>query len=145
MQLVPLLRGALLAAALSVSASFAAAQEKLAIKGYDPVAYFTVGKPTPGSAQHEAVWRETKWRFASAEHRELFVQQPEKYAPQYGGYCAMGVAFGMKVEVDPQAWTIVDDKLYLNYDKAAVEKWRAERTAMIKAADEKWPEVEAKN
>jgi hypothetical protein len=145
MQHVRLLRGALLAAALSVFASAVAAQERLAIKGYDPVAYFTAGKPTPGSAQHEAVWHDAKWRFASAEHRELFVKQPEKYAPQYGGYCAMGVAYGKKVEVDPEAWTIVDGKLYLNYDKAAVPKWREEQTAMIKAADEKWPEVEEKN
>lgn len=145
MQLVPLFRGALLVAALSVFASFAAAQEKLAIKGYDPVAYFTAGKPTPGSAQHEMIWRDAKWRFASAEHRALFLKQPEKYVPQYGGYCALGVAFGKKVEIDPQAWTIVDDRLYLNYDKAIRDKWRTERTAMIKAADEKWKEVEAQN
>ncbi len=145
MRLVLSVRGAVLVAALSLFASFAAAAEKLAIKGYDPVAYFTDGKPTPGSAQHEAVWREARWRFASAEHRALFLKQPEAYAPQYGGYCAMGVAFGKKVEIDPEAWTIVDGKLYLNYDEAYREKWRAEKTAMIKAADEKWREVEAQN
>ena len=138
-------RGALLVAVLSLFASFAAAGERLAIKGYDPVAYFTDGKPTPGSARHEAVWREATWRFASAEHRELFLERPEAYAPQYGGYCAMGVAFGQKVEVDPEAWTIVDGKLYLNYDKAFMEKWRAEKTAMIEAADRKWREVGAQN
>jgi hypothetical protein len=145
MRLVRSFRGALLVAALALVASFAAAQEKLAIKGYDPVAYFTDGKPTPGSTRHEAVWREATWRFASAEHRALFLKQPEAYAPQYGGYCAMGVAFGKKAEVDPEAWTIVDGKLYLNYDKAFREKWRAERTAMIKSADEKWREIEAQN
>lgn len=145
MRLVLSIRGLLILAALALFASMAAAEEKLAIKGYDPVAYFTDGKPTPGSPEHEAVWREARWRFASAEHRELFLKQPEAYAPQYGGYCAMGVAFGKKAEVDPEAWTIVDGKLYLNYDKTFREQWRAERTAMIKSADEKWKELESQN
>src|SRR3546814_7464917 len=86
MQLVGLLRGALLGAALSAFSLFpAVAQERLAIKGYDPVAYFTEGKPVPGSAAHEVVWGDAKWRFASGEHRALFVQEPGKYVPQYPG------------------------------------------------------------
>lgn len=144
MQLAALLRGALLGAALSVC-SLAAAQERLAIKGYDPVAYFTAGKAVPGSAEHEAVWGEATWRFASAEHQALFLKEPSRYVPQYRGFCAMGVAYGMKVEVDPEAWTIVDGKLYLNYDKASREKWRADRTAMIKTADENWRQLDARN
>jgi hypothetical protein len=145
MRFVLSLRHVLPIAVLSIFASFAAAEEKLAIKGYDPVAYFTEGKPTPGSAQYEAVWRDARWRFASAEHRALFQQQPEAYAPQYGGYCAMGVALGKKVEVDPEAWTIVEGKLYLNYDKSFRDKWRAEQTAMIKAADRNWGDVQSQN
>lgn len=136
----------LLAFAFALS-SFAGASagERLAIKGYDPVAYFTVGKPTPGQAAHEVVWRDATWRFASAENRALFLKNPERYAPQYGGYCAYGVALGKKFEVDPEAWAIVDGKLYLNSSKGAHQDWLAGKTAMIDAADAKWPEVEAKN
>jgi hypothetical protein len=146
MRLELLLRGVLLALALLVSGSFhAGAGERLAIKGYDPVAYFTVGKPTPGSPEHEVVWRDARWRFSSAQHRELFAKNPEMYAPQYGGYCAMGVALGMKAEVDPQVWRIVDGRLFLNYDRSAQKKWEAERTAMIETADAKWKALAAEN
>jgi hypothetical protein len=146
MRLELLLRGALLALALLVTGSYCAtAGDRLAIRGYDPVAYFTLGKPTPGSPEHEVVWREAKWRFSSPQHRELFVKNPDMYAPQYGGYCAMGVALGMKAEVDPQVWRIVDGRLFLNYDRSAQKKWEAERTAMIETADAKWKALAAEN
>ena len=146
MRLEVLLRGALVAVALVLSGFHCAtAEERLAIKGYDPVAYFTDGKPTPGQPEHEIAWRDAKWRFASAQHRELFLKEPEKYAPQYGGYCAYGVAVGKKFEVDPEAWAIVDGRLYLNSSKGVHKDWLADKTAMIKAAEARWPEVEVKN
>src|SRR6516225_2459829 len=88
---------------------------RLAISGYDPVAYFTDGKPVAGVSQFEHMWHDARWRFASAEHRDAFIQNPSHYAPQYDGYCAMGLAMekGHKATVDPQAWVIVDGKLYV--------------------------------
>ena len=91
-------------------------EPRLSISGYDPVAYFTDGRPVRGKADFEYVWRKLRWRFASGEHRDLFVKDPQRYAPQYDGYCAMGVAVeaaAHKDTVDPEAWAIVDGKLYL--------------------------------
>ena len=95
-------------------------EARLSISGYDPVAYFTDGKPVPGKTEFEYVWRDARWRFASAAHRDLFIKDPDHYAPQYDGYCAMGVAdavvFGPhKDTIDPEAWAIVDGKLYLTH------------------------------
>jgi len=90
-------------------------EARLAISGYDPVAYFTDGKPVPGLTEFELVWHDARWRFASAGHRDLFVGDPHRYAPQYDGYCAGGVSSDAphKDTVDPEAWAIVDGKLYL--------------------------------
>ncbi len=91
-------------------------EPRLSISGYDPVAYFTDGRPVRGKAEFEHVWRKLRWRFASGEHRDLFVKHPQRYAPQYDGYCAMGAAIeaaAHKDTVDPEAWAIVDGKLYL--------------------------------
>ena len=91
-------------------------EPKLSISGYDPVAYFTDGRPVQGKAEFEYVWRKLRWRFASGEHRDLFIKDPQRYAPQYDGYCAMGAAdqaAAHKDTVDPEAWAIVDGKLYL--------------------------------
>jgi hypothetical protein len=114
----------------------------IAIKGYDPVAYHTDGKPAEGSDQYELKWKDAKWRFASAEHRDLFRADPEKYAPRYGGYCAWAVAQGYTAGVDPEnAWTIVDGILYLNYDIKIKEKWEKDIPGNIKKADANWPGV----
>ena len=85
-----------------------------AIRGYDPVAYFTQGKPVKGSREYTHQWNGATWRFASAQNRERFAAAPAKYAPQYGGYCAYGVASGYAVKIEPDAWSVVDGKLYLN-------------------------------
>jgi hypothetical protein len=85
----------------------------LAIKGYDPVAYFTSGKPTPGVAEFEHVWDEHRYRFASASNRELFKADEARYAPQFGNFCAMALAKGMVVVADPENWLISDGKLYV--------------------------------
>ena len=97
-----------------------AAQEKvpLAIKGYDPVAYFTLGKPTPGLPEIEYEWDERVWRFSSAEDRELFKVDPVRYAPQFGNYCAMALAKGKIVVANPENWLISDGKLYVFGDPA---------------------------
>jgi enamine deaminase RidA (YjgF/YER057c/UK114 family) len=119
-------------------------EPKLSISGYDPVAYFTDGKPVRGKAEFEYVWRKLRWRFASGEHRDLFIKDSRRYAPQYDGYCAMGVsneAAAHKDTVDPEAWTIVDGKLYLVHNKYWLEQWREKANEYIKKADKDWQAV----
>jgi hypothetical protein len=114
----------------------------IAIKGYDPVAYYKDGKPVKGSGDYEFKWKDAKWRFASAEHRDLFEADPERYAPRYGGYCAWAVSQGYTASVDPQnAWSIVEGKLYLNYDVEVKEKWEKDIQGNIAKADANWPGV----
>jgi len=117
---------------------------RLSISGYDPVAYFTEGKPVPGKTEFEYVWHDARWRFASAAHRDLFVKDPEHYAPQYDGYCAMGVAWKEphKDTVDPNAWAIVDGKLYLTHTTRSLDAWRQNAADNIKRADVNWSTVE---
>jgi len=91
----------------------AANEFPLAIKGYDPVAYFTVGKPTAGLAEFEYAWDERRYRFANAENRELFKAEPVRYAPQFGNFCAMALSLGQLVEADPENWLVSDGKLYV--------------------------------
>jgi len=112
-----------------------------AIQGYDPVAYFTEGRSVEGSRQFSHQWNGATWRFASAANRDRFAQSPEKYAPQYGGYCAFGVASGYAVKIDPQAWNVVDGKLYLNYSLAVQADWKKDVPGYIRKADSNWPRV----
>ena len=119
-------------------------EPRLSISGYDPVAYFTDGRPVQGKADFEYVWRKLRWRFASGEHRDLFIKDPQRYAPQYDGYCAMGAsleAAAHKDTVDPQAWAIVDGKLYLVHSSYWLEQWRAKAKEYIKQADKDWQAV----
>lgn len=119
-------------------------EPRLSISGYDPVAYFTDGKPVQGKTEFEYLWHRSRWRFASSDHRDLFMKGPDRYAPQYDGYCAMGVAQGQghKSEVDPEAWAIVDGKLYLTFDRSWLDIWREDVSANIKQANENWPTLE---
>jgi YHS domain-containing protein len=110
-----------------------------AIRGYDPVAYFTSGKPVKGSKEFTTRWRGATWHFASAENRDRFAAAPEKYAPQYGGYCAYGVSQGYTVSIDPAAWTVVDGKLYLNYSTSVRRTWEKDIPGYIRKADVNWP------
>ena len=119
-------------------------EPRLSISGYDPVAYFTDGRPVRGKAEFEHVWRKLRWRFASGEHRDLFVKDPQRYAPQYDGYCAMGVAAeaaAHKDTVDPEAWAIVDGKLYLVHNNYWLAKWREKAKEYIKKADKDWQAI----
>jgi len=111
----------------------------IAIKGYDPVAYFTESKPVKGSAAFTHQWMNSTWWFASAEDRDHFAKDPEKYAPQYGGYCAYGVSQNHTVSIDPEAWTIVDGKLYLNYSQGVKSTWSKQIPKYLEDANHNWP------
>ncbi len=129
------------AAADSAPKIYTESSSGLAIRGADPVAYFTEGKAVQGDSQYESKWQGAVWRFSSAKNKELFEKNPEAYAPQYGGYCAQGLAEGNVVSIDPQAWKIVDNKLYLNYSKDVQKQWLQDVPGHISSANEKWPNV----
>lgn len=112
--------------------------DDVAINGYDTVAYFVDGKATRGSPDHQVVWQDARWYFANDEHRQLFESDPSRYAPQFGGWCAAGIAEGQYYAVDAETWTIVDGKLYLNYDRDVEQKWREERDRNIAQAEQIW-------
>ena len=116
-----------------------------AIRGYDPVAYFTQGKPVEGNAEHAIEFRGARWHFASAENRDLFAADPEKFAPQYGGYCAWAVANNYIASIDPHAWSIKDGKLYLNYSKFLRVRWSVDKAGNIAKGDTNWPSLRAGN
>lgn len=107
----------------------------IAIRGYDTVAYFTQGKPVEGSDQFTTEWQGATWKFSSQEHLDLFTAEPDKYAPQYGGYCAYGVAQNNLVKIEPDQWTIHDDKLYLNYNAKLNKEWKMDIPGYINSAD----------
>ena len=116
-------------------------EPKLSISGYDPVAYFTEGKPVQGKSEIEYLWHKLRWRFASNQHREMFTKDPDRYAPQYDGYCAMGVSnddAAHKDTVDPEAWAIVDGKLYLEHNQYWLGVWREQSEEYIKRANASW-------
>lgn len=115
----------------------------VAIEGTDPVAYFTEGRPVKGSGDFTHDWNGATWRFANADNRDLFAADPEKYAPQYGGYCAWAVSQGYTAGIDPNAWRIEDGRLYLNYSPGVQERWMADIQGHITAADNNWPGIKA--
>ncbi|MCG3158463.1 MAG: hypothetical protein DKINENOH_05107 [bacterium] len=133
-----------LPAFVAVVALLFGVNDNLKIRGYDPVAYFTAGKPVKGDSKFEQEWRGATYRFSSRENLVRFQKEPEKYAPQYGGYCAYAVSQGYTAPVDPEAWDIVNGKLYLNYSKAVQKKWREKRDEYIASADRNWPGLRAK-
>jgi hypothetical protein len=114
----------------------------VAIKGYDTVAYFTDGKAVKGSSAFEYFYDDAKWEFSSATHRDLFAADPDRYMPQYGGFCAGAMVFGDLTPADPEAWVIVDGKLYMVAKKAMLEGWKADAEENIGAADKQWPDVQ---
>ncbi len=110
----------------------------VAVSGYDPVAYFTQTKALKGSPTITAVHGAATYYFASTGNREAFLANPDKYVPVYGGYCAYGVAHGHKVNIDPEAFRVVNDRLYLNYSKGVQQKWLANIPGNIATADSNW-------
>ncbi|MDD3765221.1 MAG: YHS domain-containing (seleno)protein [Nevskiales bacterium] len=129
---------------LNVSLGYSAAGAPLAVHGYDPVAYFTEGKPVRGSDEYTLVHEGAAYRFASAEHRDRFKADPARYAPQFGGFCAYGVAVGKKFDGDPQLWTIQNDRLYLNLNPEIVAAFNKDVPGNIRKAEGKWKRIEHK-
>jgi YHS domain-containing protein len=128
----------------AASASFAGdffETNGVALRGYDPVAYFTDGKAEKGVSEHSYVYQGSKFLFATAAHEQAFAEHPEKYAPQFGGFCSLGTANGVKVSTEPDAFAVVDGKLYLNHNARAHEVWKSDVKGNVAAADKKWPEV----
>ncbi|MGB2925517.1 MAG: YHS domain-containing (seleno)protein [Limnothrix sp.] len=126
-------------------ASFINADNGVAIKGTDPVAYFTESKAVAGNADFAYEWNDAIWHFASAENRDLFSASPEKYAPKYGGYCAWAASQGYTADIDPDAWTVVDGSLYLNFNKKIQRRWEKDIPGFISEADAQWPSVVKEN
>ena len=111
-----------------------------ALRGYDPVAYFSEEKPVQGSPGFSANHKGATWYFSSAENKAMFEQDPQKYSPQYGGYCAYAMAHGFVVSSDPAAFSLVDGKLYLNYSLGVRETWLEDVPGNIDSADQNWIE-----
>lgn len=129
---------------LGVTSTFAQSVNKsifsgIAVEGYDVTSYFLDGRPVPGSRDFSYTWRGALWLFSTAAHRDLFAQDPEKFAPAYGGFCAYAVGNGYTAGIDPQAWSIVNGKLYLNYSPEVKQKWEQRRAFFIEQADRNWP------
>lgn len=113
-----------------------------AIKGYDPVAYFTASKPVEGDSNYTHDWNGATWQFANANNRDLFKADPEKYAPQFGGYCAWAVSQGYVAPTDPEAWKVVDGKLYLNYSASVQKQWASNQSKFIADGHANWPGID---
>jgi YHS domain-containing protein len=128
---------------LSTGSGVTAAEQKpdLAIKGYDTVAYFKAGKAVKCTASFTFLWHDLTWHFSTKENRDLFAASPEKYAPQYDGWCAWAMTESRLAVTDPEVWKIVDGKLYLNCSQAAYEKWSKDIPGHIKKADSIWPKI----
>lgn len=116
-------------------------RDGIAICGYDPVAYFAEMKPVKGLTEFHAEYQGSTFYFSTAANRNTFTANPDKFAPQYGGYCAFGMAKGYKAVIDPDAFTVVEDKLYLNYSEAVRSKWKSDIPGYIRKANANWPEV----
>jgi YHS domain-containing protein len=136
--LVLCLVGLLSATSIARAQSAQPASLRLVLKGYDPVAYFTDGKPIPGKPEYETVYDDARYRFASAQHLELFKSDPDRYAPQYAGSCAAAITAGVKIEAEPEHWLIVDRQLFVFAGAAGVDKMRAHPAEMIAKGRENW-------
>ncbi|CAN0116614.1 unnamed protein product [Phaeothamnion confervicola] len=129
----------LAAAAFPVRAEIVNARGGLAIEGYDPVAYFAEGRARRGAVAYFHDWRGARWLFVSGTNRDAFAADPARYAPRYGGYCAYGMAQGYKAPIVPEAWSIVDGRLYLNYSRSVQRTWLADVPGYIAKAEANWP------
>ena len=116
-------------------------KDGVAIRGHDPVAYFKDGKPVKGIAEHRFEHRGSTFHFASKASRDALAAEPERYAPQYGGFCAFGMSGGYKAAIDPTAFTVREGKLYLNYNRDVQKQWSADIPGHVNKADRNWPAV----
>ena len=131
--------------AFAIDAIYTPWYDDIAVKGFDTVAYFTENAAVEGNKAHALEWNGATWRFSSAANKALFGADPEKYAPQYGGYCAWAVAQNQTASIEPEQFTIVDGKLYLNYNQEVKEKWLVDTSANISVGDKNWPGLLAEN
>ena len=115
-----------------------------ALRGFDAVAYFAADSAVKGDSKYEYVWNGAKWLFSSEENMKKFQANPEAYAPQFGGYCSYAVSEGYTADGDPEAWKVVDGKLYLNYNKQVKEKWEQNQTERITKGSSNWQEFKKK-
>ncbi|MCC5972154.1 MAG: YHS domain protein [Pararhodobacter sp.] len=113
----------------------------MALRGYDAVAYFTVGEARAGSEDWTVDWGGAEWRFVSEANRDAFLAAPEDYAPQYGGFCAWAMSQGYRAPINPHAWTVVEGRLYLNASTRVHRRWTRDMEAHIERADANWPEL----
>jgi len=120
---------------------YTAPMSAIAVAGYDPVAYFDLGKAVPGAKTHTTLWKGAEFRFASAASLTKFRADPARYAPQYGGYCAWAVSQGYRAKGDPKHWRVVGGKLYLNYSADVQKRWEADIPGFIAKAEKNWPRV----
>lgn len=127
--------------AVATAASPVFVDDGAAIRGYDPVAYFDRKGPVKGRSDLSAEYDGATWWFASATNRDAFKANPDRYAPAYGGYCSYAASRGYKASTDPEAWTIVGDRLFLNYSLAVRDMWLNDRDNNIKKADKNWPNL----
>ena len=111
----------------------------VALKGYDPVAYFTVGKPTKGDRAISATYRGATYWFSSGQNKQAFEADPEKYEPQFGGYCGYAASINKLADIGPQYWSIVDGRLILQHNNKAVGLWEKDVAGNLKKADSNWP------
>lgn len=130
--------------ALALDPIYTSFFSNVAIKGYDTVAYFTENKAVKGSKDFVTEYKGATWHFSSQENLDLFLSEPEKYEPQYGGYCAYAVAQNTTASIKPELFTIVDDKLYLNYNAKINDQWQSNQEEFIQQADANWPALLAK-
>jgi YHS domain-containing protein len=126
---------------LAAQSAKPASKERVALKGYDPVAYFTDGQPVKGSPEYSASFDGTIYQFKNAQHRAMFVADPDRYAPQYKAFCAITISRGAKMEVDPEAWLIWNGKLYMFAGKQGVDMFKEEAAGIVAKAEAAWPEV----
>lgn len=129
------------AAALAKDPVYTGRFSNLAVDGYDPVAYFTKGAPVKGDKEFTTDYNGAEWRFASADNLAAFKAAPEKYAPQYGGYCAWAVSQNYTARGNPENFTVVDGKLYLNYNDEIQARWEEDIPGFVAKADQNWPDV----
>ncbi len=114
----------------------------VALRGYDPVAYFLEGRPVKGQKEFSHEYADANWRFASSGNRDRFAADPEKYAPQYGGFCAWGISQAKFFDGDPEVWKVTGGKLYVNYNKEIEKTWEQDIPGFIEKADHNWPRLE---
>lgn len=149
MKIITLIKSVTVAATLVISSlSYAAdidvnaTANDIAINGYDAVSYFTKSKAIEGNHKYTASYKSAIYQFSSEKNRDVFQSNPAKFAPQFGGFCAMGVALNKKLDTDPKAWKIVDGKLYLNLNKAVQKKWLSDVPGHLETANRVWSGIQ---